>query len=67
MKTTTFRKEKKLKRKRKKHKKETMKGSPSLKVKRFFLKKSGATHFSQALGFLLFLTPATAHKASLLV
>jgi len=67
-KKNTTKKREKIKRKRKKHSRETMKGSPSLEVKGFKKKKKmeGDT-FSQASGFFLFPMLVTVPLTSLFV
>ena len=56
-----------MKRKRKKHSQETMKGSPSLEVKGFKKKKIKSDTFSQASGFFLFPMLVTIPMTSLSV
>lgn len=57
-----------MKRKRKKHSRETMKGSPSLEVKGFKKKKKNeGDTFSQASGFFVFPMLVTVPMTSLFV
>ena len=65
-KKSTTKKSEKMKRKRKKHSQETMKGSPSLEVKGFKKKIKGDT-FSQPSGFFLFPMLVTIPMTSLSV